>query len=324
MDPHGLAAEEEGIRVRYRKMGLSPGVIRAFRRFISRFYASRGRDLPWRSTTDPYRILVSEFMLQQTQVGRVLAKYPEFLRRFPDIGSLARAPRREVLLAWQGLGYNRRALALHETVGRIAVEFHGKVPLDRAVLNSFPGIGAATAGAIVVFSANRPEVFIETNIRRVFIHLFFPDRERVSDREILPILERTVPPENPREFYYALMDYGSALGKGLWDPTGSALGKGLWDPTGSLPKKRAQNPNHRSTSYSRQSRFQGSDRQVRGIILRRLLELEDVGAEELRGLISVETDRLERILRGLERDGFIERTGGEIRCRDDMRPGSGP
>ena len=295
--PDGLSAEEGAIRTRYGKEGPAPGVIRAFRRFITRFYASRGRDLPWRRTTDPYRILVSEFMLQQTQVERVLAKYPEFLSRFPDVHALARAPRREVLIAWQGLGYNRRALALHETAGRIAVEFHGRVPLDRAILDSFPGIGPATAGAILAFSANRPEVFIETNIRRVFIHLFFPGAARVADREILPILEKAVPPRHPREFYYGLMDLGSLLGRA------------------------ALNPNLRSAAHSRQSRFQGSDRQIRGIILRHLLGGAEQGPRELKRLVSVRPERLERILRRLEKDGFIERTNrGRIRCRDDPRP----
>ena len=230
-----LAAMEDSIRKRYRNDGLTTGLARSFQRFLSLFYASCGRDLPWRRTTDPYRILVSEFMLQQTRVERVLTKYPEFLGRFPDIEALARAPRRDVLLVWQGLGYNRRALSLHETAERITDEYHGSIPLDREILDSFPGIGSATAGAIVVFSTNRPEIFIETNIRRVYIHLFFPDAVKVHDREIEPILGKTMIRKKPREFYYSLMDYGSIL------------------------KKKAGNPNARSASYSRQSPFEGSD-----------------------------------------------------------------
>jgi A/G-specific adenine glycosylase len=256
------------------------------------FFASHGRDLPWRKTTDPYRILVSEFMLQQTGVERVLTKYPGFLRRFPDTGTLARAPRREVLSAWQGLGYNRRAIALHETAGRVMAEFHGKIPLDRATLDSFPGIGKATAGAVVVFSANRPEIFIETNIRRVYIHLFFPGAARVHDREIEPILRRTILKGRPRNFYYALMDYGSLL------------------------KGRHGDPNTRSASYARQGPFEGSDRQVRGIILRRLLAAGEIRDEDLASSLSIDPSRLERILQGLGKDGFIERVGGGIRCRE--------
>jgi A/G-specific adenine glycosylase len=309
-----LSALEDSIRARSRTGGLTPGLARSFQKFLMLFYASCGRDLPWRRTTDPYRILVSEFMLQQTRVERVLTKYPEFLGHFPDIEELARAPRREVLLAWQGLGYNRRALALHETARRVMDEFHGSIPLDRTILDSFPGIGNATAGAILAFSTNRPEIFIETNIRRVYIHLFFPDAAKVHDREIESILGKTLLKRKPREFYYALMDYGSALGKGLWDPKGSALKKGTGDPNGSLLKKGARNPNARSASYSRQSPFEGSDRQVRGLVLRHLLAGGGAGEEELRGLVTVEPGRLERILRGLERDGFIERSGGRIRC----------
>jgi A/G-specific adenine glycosylase len=286
----GLSAREDSIREGFRSEGLTKAVAGAFRRFLMNFYESQGRDLPWRRTTDPYRILVSEFMLQQTQVERVLSKYPEFLGRFPLVEDLARASRQEVLGAWQGLGYNRRALALHETAGRVMDEFHGEIPLDRAILDSFPGIGSATAGAILVFSTNRPEIFIETNIRRVYIHLFYPDALRVHDREIVPILEKTLVRERPREFYYALMDYGSFLKGG------------------------PRNPNIRSASYSRQSPFQGSDRQVRGIILRRLLGPGKIREEELRDLVPVEPDRLEHILTGLERDGFIERAGGTIRC----------
>ncbi|MGA2933824.1 MAG: A/G-specific adenine glycosylase [Methanomicrobiales archaeon] len=297
-----LSAMEESIRARYRSDGLTTGLVRLFQKFLMLFYNSCGRDLPWRRTTDPYRILVSEFMLQQTQVERVLVKYPEFLGRFPDIEVLARAPRHEVLLAWQGLGYNRRALSLHETARRVVDEYHGSVPLDRTLLDSLPGIGGATAGAIVVFSTNRPEIFIETNIRRVYIHLFFPDAVKVHDREIEPILGKTMIKKQPREFYYALMDYGSALKKGIGDPNGSLLKRG------------AMNPNTRSASYSRQSTFQGSDRQVRGILLRHLLAGNGAREEELRDLARVEPGRLERILKGLERDGFIERSGGRIRC----------
>jgi A/G-specific adenine glycosylase len=285
-----LSAMEDSIRARSRSGGFTTGLARSFQKFLMLFYASFGRDLPWRRTTDSYRILVSEFMLQQTQVERVLRKYPEFLRCFPNIEGLARAPRHEVLIAWQGLGYNRRALALHETARRVRDKFHGRIPLDRAFLESFPGIGRATAGAILVFSTNRPEIFIETNIRRVYIHLFFPDAVKVLDREIEPFLEKTLPKKNPREFYYALMDYGSIL------------------------KKRARNPNMRSASYSRQSPFEGSDRQARGMVLRHLLTGGGALEEELRDLLPVEPGRLERILRGLERDGFIERSGGRIRC----------
>jgi len=286
-----LAGIEASVTPRLRNEGLTPGVVRLFRGRLMHFYATYGRDLPWRRTTDPYRILVSEFMLQQTQVGRVLVKYPEFLGKFPDIATLAGATPREVLGAWQGLGYNRRALALHSTARKAVREFGGSIPLDPVVLESFPGIGAATAGAVVVFSTNLPLVFIETNIRRVFIHLFFSGVTRVHDREIEPILARTLMRNRPRDFYYALMDLGSLL-----------MGQG--------------NPNTRSAGYSRQSPFQGSDRQLRGEILRRLLPTGDIASGILSDLEAARPGQLERVLGGLERDGFIERVPGRIRCRD--------
>jgi A/G-specific adenine glycosylase len=286
-----LQALEESITSAYREEGLSPGVVESFHRFLALFFAGQGRDLPWRRTTDPYEILVSEFMLQQTQVERVAVKYPAFLGRFPDAGALARVELPEVLRAWQGLGYNRRALALHRTARIIEGEFHGEVPLDRDTLDALPGIGSATAAAVVVFSTNRPEVFIETNIRRVFIHLFFPDAEKVHDREILPLLEETLDREEPRRFYYALMDLGTAL------------------------KKRARNPNLRSASYARQSPFEGSDRQLRGAVLRRLLSEGEVTRDSLADAAGPVPERLERVLGGLERDGFIRRDGERIRCR---------
>ncbi|HTY52693.1 MAG TPA: A/G-specific adenine glycosylase [Methanomicrobiales archaeon] len=286
-----LAGIEASVTPRLRNEGLTPGVVRLFRGRLMHFYATYGRDLPWRRTTDPYRILVSEFMLQQTQVGRVLVKYPEFLGKFPDIATLAGATPREVLGAWQGLGYNRRALALHATARKAVREFGGSIPLDPVVLESFPGIGAATAGAVVVFSTNLPLVFIETNIRRVFIHLFFSGVTRVHDREIEPILARTLMRNRPRDFYYALMDLGSLL-----------MGQG--------------NPNTRSAGYSRQSPFQGSDRQLRGEILRRLLPTGDIASGILSDLEAARPGQLERVLGGLERDGFIERVPGRIRCRD--------
>jgi A/G-specific adenine glycosylase len=310
----GLAAMEDSIRARSRSGGFTPGLARSFQKFLMLFYATYGRDLPWRRTTDPYRILVSEFMLQQTRVERVSTKYQEFLGRFPDVTALARAPRNEVLLAWQGLGYNRRALALHETARRVMDEFHGSIPLDRTILDSLPGIGKATAGAILVFSTNRPGIFIETNIRRVYIHLFFPDSAKVHDREIEPLLGKTLLKKRPREFYYALMDYGSALKKGFGDPSGSAIKKGSGDLNGSHLKKGKQNPNTRSASYSRQSPFEGSDRQVRGMVLRHLLAEGEVREEDLIGLVPVEPGRLERILGDLEREGFLERSGGRILC----------
>ena len=271
--------------------GATPEAIDLFRDLILSYFRAHGRDLPWRHTTDPYRILVSEIMLQQTQVERVAVKYTEFLEQFPDFESLARAPRSEVLLAWQGMGYNRRAIALQETAKRVMDEYGGELPADVETLATFPGIGKATAAAIVAYAFNMPVVYIETNIRRIFIHFFFQDREGVRDDEILPLVERTLYRENPREWYSALMDYGTVL------------------------KKRTANPNRRSASYSRQSRFEGSDRQIRGRILALVLEEGTVTEREVILRLCEEPGRVKRILGDLAREGFVAESEGTYTCR---------
>lgn len=227
---------------------LSPTQVKAFQAQIWAFYGHSGRhNLPWRTTKNPYRILVSEVMLQQTQVSRVLEKYPQFLKAFPTIETLAKAPLSEVLKVWQGMGYNRRGLALKRMAEKVVTEFKGKVPRERHELESLPGVGAYTAGAVRAFAFDEPEIFIETNIRRIFIHHFFKNKEGISDREIAPLVEATLDRTRPREWYSALMDYGSHL-----------------------PKIAKKNPNKQSKHYVRQSTFKGSLRELRGKILRTL------------------------------------------------------
>lgn len=222
--------------------------VAAFQKQIGEFYQKQGRrDLPWRKTKDPYKILVSEVMLQQTQAARVIEKYPEFLRAFPNIEALAGTSLANVLRVWQGMGYNRRARYLHDTAQAIVRDHKGRVPKTEPELRALPGIGHYTANAILAFAHNEPCVFIETNIRRVFIHRFFGDKREVSDKEILPLVEVTLDTKNPREWYYALMDYGAHL-----------------------PKDARKNPNRQSKHYTRQSMFKGSLRELRGKIIRSL------------------------------------------------------
>jgi A/G-specific adenine glycosylase len=186
---------------------VTPPSVEEFRRSIRDFYRSHYRDLPWRHTTEPYRILVSEIMLQQTQVERVKERYEDFITQFPDFGALASTTTAEVLKAWQGLGYNRRALALRQTAIRVVEDFNGILPNNEKNLRSLPGIGPYTAAAVLAFAFNQPIPLIETNIRRVFIHCFFQDSSQVSDREILQLVGDTLDRENPREWYNALMVY---------------------------------------------------------------------------------------------------------------------
>ena len=218
-------------------MLLTQTEVEGFRSRVRVNYAEHGRpELPWRHTRDPYAVLVSEIMLQQTQVARVLAKYPRWLEEFPTFDSLAAAPLEPVLLAWQGLGYNRRALSLKRAAETVSAELGGvlKPEFDLRVV---PGIGAATAAGVAAFAFGLPAPYLETNVRAVYIHEFFPDREQVKDREIMPLLEQTLDREDPREWFYALLDYGYWLKR-------------------SLP-----NPSRRSAHHTSQSKFEGSRRQ---------------------------------------------------------------
>jgi A/G-specific adenine glycosylase len=270
---------------------LSRKRINSFQQQIKRFYNENKRDMPWRDTDDPYYILVSEFMLQQTQAERVLLKYGPFITRFPDFQTLSRAGLKEVLAAWQGLGYNRRAINLKETAEEIISRYSGKVPESTEELIQLPGIGKATAGAILAFVFNKPSVFIETNIRRVFIHFFFQDKKDIQDKEIIPLVEKTLDHENPRHWYYALMDYGAML------------------------KKQGSNPNRKSAHYSRQAPFEGSNRQARGAILRHLLNNGTMEEYELITLLGITPFRGDKIISALEKEGFLYRCGANVCLR---------
>lgn len=227
-------------------MEMSP---QRFRNLVWKHYREQGRHtLPWRKTADPYRILVSEVMLQQTQVDRVIPYYTAFLKRFPTVRSLANAPLKDVLLVWQGLGYNRRAKMLHEAAKVVVRDYKGKMPQDAATLHVLPGIGPYTASAVAVFSQNADELLIETNVRTVITHHFFGAKETVTDAEVLAVLKQVYPQGRAREWYAALMDYGSHL------------------------KRSGIRINTKAKGYTKQSSFKGSLREARGAILRALLQ----------------------------------------------------
>lgn len=220
-----------------------------FRRIVRTHYRKNGRHaLPWRRTRDPYRILVSEIMLQQTRVDRVVSYYKSFLKRFPTVQTLADAPLGDVLGFWQGLGYNRRAKYLHEAAKIIVSKHAGRVPAAYRELIELPGVGEYTAKAIRVFACNEPELMIETNIRAVFLHHFFPGKRRnISDRALVPYMVQALDSRKPREWYWALMDYGSHV------------------------KSLHPNPSRRSAHHTKQTVFRGSNREVRGAIVRALV-----------------------------------------------------
>ena len=221
-------------------------------------------------------------MLQQTQVERVSSAFPRFIKHFPDFESLAGATLEEVLIEWQGLGYNRRAMSLKKAAERVVSEFSGNLPRDERILATLPGIGKATAASITVFAFNKPVAFIETNIRRVFLHCFFAGRDGVPDREIFPLVLGTMDDEDPRTWFWALMDYGSYLGR------------------------KSVNANRRSSHYRRQSVFSGSDRQIRGLILRILVREGKLHPDTLCSLAGGDPERIGRMMNVLKNEGFIE------------------
>lgn len=276
----------------------SPAKIREFAETVWAYYRAHKRDMPWRADTRPYWVVVSEIMLQQTQVDRVAKMFPKFVARFPDWRALANASTKEVLSAWTGLGYNRRALFLKKIAEQAAAR---ELPQTYEGLRELPGIGPNTAGSILAFAFNIPRPFIETNIRSVYIHHFFPAIEKregkkackkISDDEIMPLIEKTLAlPDiaaNPREWHWALMDYGSHL------------------------KKLLPNPSRRSAHHLKQSKFEGSNRQLRARILRFVMERARTDAE----IIAHFTDRthdaaqVAKALEALAKEGFVSAKKG--------------
>lgn len=244
------------------------------------------RDMPWRQNTDPYWVLASELMLQQTQVDRVIPKFHEFMTTFPTIKDLARAPLAEVLKIWSGLGYNRRAKFLHETAKKVETDFKGKIPETFETLVRLPGVGPNTAGAILAYSFNQPVVFIETNIRTVYFHHFFEDESLVSDAQLKQLVTETIDAEHPREWYWALMDYGAFLKK---------QGAGRID---------------KSRHYKKQTPLKGSLREIRGLILK-ALAVEDIESGVLQARLP-QDERYAKALAALLSENMVQVTDGRL------------
>ena len=242
------------------------------------------RDMPWRQDTRPYYVLVSELMLQQTQVERVIPKFSDFIMAFPDEQTLAVAPLADVLRLWNGLGYNRRAKFLHDSAKKIVAL--GEFPATELGLTALSGVGKNTAGAIMAYAYNQPAYFIETNVRTVYIHHFFEHRDTVADAEIMQKLHETLDLASPQSFYWALMDYGSWL------------------------KKQGVGKITRSAHYKKQSALKGSVREVRGQIIRELAN-GTMSLAWLQQKLPVD-ERFEPALQGLLRDGLISKQSDEF------------
>lgn len=269
--------------------------IKKFQKMVWDFYRQNKRDFAWRRTHDPYEIVVSEIMLQQTQTTRVAEKFPEFIKHFPTFTALAKSTPAEVILAWQGLGYNRRALFLRELARTVVNEYKGKLPEDPDELIKLPGIGKNTAGSVAAFAFNAPTVFIETNIRSVFLHHFFPGQTNIPDTDLIPLIAATVPLDNACEWYWALMDLGVYI------------------------KKSQPNPSRASKHHTKQTKFIGSKRQVRGAILRELANAPVTEARLIKKLteqFSFKTSELRAIINDLVTEGFIEKSGAKIRLKN--------
>ncbi len=258
-----------------------------FRAFLAEKGQEHWRDMPWRSDTRPYYVLVSELMLQQTQVSRVIPKFEAFISAFPDERALADATLADVLILWQGLGYNRRAKYLHDSAQLVQSEFGGSFPQTAEELQKLPGVGKNTTGALLAYAYNQPALFIETNIRTVYIHHYFSDNSAVDDREITALLAETIDSEHPREFYWALMDYGAWL------------------------KNNGVQTNAKSRHYKKQSALKGSLREMRGRILKSLAAHELNDAELIDTVMADE--RYEQALAGLVQDGLIQQVDSRWR-----------
>lgn len=260
---------------------------------VWRHYRIHGRDMPWRindrrgpKSVTPYHILVSEIMLQQTQVPRVMDKFHSFTKRFPTFKALADASTADVLAEWQGLGYNRRGVHLKQAAEVVTNEHHGRLPQSEAALRALPGIGSYTARALQAFVFNHPSVFIETNIRNVFLYHYYPRRSDVHDNELYPLIERTLDQSNPREWYYALMDYGTHL-----KSEGVDLAK-------------------QSKHYAKQSTFEGSNRQKRSRILQHLIQNKQGTVDHIAQATRFDRETIRKNAETMVNEGLLEKSGG--------------
>jgi len=266
-------------------MKLSKKQVSQFQKKVYDYYHAHKRDFPWRTNITPYRVVVSEIMLQQTQAPRVVPKFKLFVKTFPNFTSLAMSPLKDVLTVWQGLGYNRRALGLHKLSQIVVSQYHDKLPQTPQELQTLPWIGPHTAGSIAAFAFNYPSVFVETNVRSVFIHEFFGNSQNIHDTQLLPYVEITLDHKQPREWYSALMDYGTML------------------------KELHSNPSRKSAHYTKQSTFVGSNRQLRGIIIAHITRHQSCTAHSIAKLPTHDFTlaQINKALNTLTKEGMIKK-----------------
>jgi A/G-specific adenine glycosylase len=271
-------------------------------------YRATARDLPWRRTRDPYAVLVSEVMLQQTQASRVAPAFLRFMSTFPTLEALAAAPLAAVLREWSGLGYNRRARDLH----RIARQCPDGLPNDVAGLDALPGIGSYTAGAIACFAHRQPVAFADVNIKRVLGRVFLG--RPGTPREATALDARAMPKQDSDLWHHALMDVGATICTAR-DPKCAEcpLTTRCRFASGSAPVAAAA---RHTTSAQRPAKFKDSDRRIRGAIMRAL-----VGAEAGLTIRALEKEigdqRVRRLVGALTADGLIEPAGRRVRLASE-------
>jgi A/G-specific adenine glycosylase len=266
--------------------------IKIFQQKILDWYAENQRDLPWRKTRDPYHILVSEVMLQQTQVSRVIPKYNAWFEKFSTVKDLAEASVSDVLLMWSGLGYNRRALHLKKTAEILVKEYDCLFPQDEKILKKFPGIGDYTARALLCFAFDRQVAVVDTNVRKVilteFLKLYHSETVCLMTNNEIQIIANQLLPEGKASIWnQALMDYSSAV---------------LREQKIPIPK---------------QSKFLGSHRYYRGQVLKILLQKKNVLIEDLGFLIKkdythADCEWLDGLVLELQKEGFVDMRDGTV------------
>ncbi|MFW9929475.1 MAG: Fe-S cluster assembly protein HesB [Candidatus Thorarchaeota archaeon] len=254
---------------------LDENSISTFQNKIFSWWRNNKRSFPWRETTDPYKIMISEIMLQQTQTTRVIEKYLAFIQKFPTFDSLASAPPADVLSLWSGLGYNRRALWLQQASQKIISL--GYFPRTPENLRKLKGIGSYTSRSILIFAFNFDIATVDTNIRRIFINENFAT-ESTSEKEMLMIAYKLLPKGKARDWHNALMDYGSLV------MTSTRTG---------------------IKSKNKQPTFIGSSREYRGKVIKHLNEIGKASLEELFGISNLERESTEKIIKSLIKDGLI-------------------
>lgn len=256
-----------------------------FNLFLKKYYTEKKRILPWRENINSYHIFVSEFMLQQTQVSRVINYFNTFIEKFPTFNALSQAPQSAILESWSGLGYNRRAMYLHQGAKVITEEYKELIPSCVKTLKKIKGIGEYTASALITYSYNIPTIFVETNIRTVCFSIFeqYFNEEKISDKNLIKLIQQIIDRENPREWYYAMMDLGTELKKIL--------------PQFHLKK---------SSSYQKQSLFRGSIREIRGKIIKFLTKNNQQKVIRKEVELLCKDPRVDTCITNLIKEGLIE------------------